>query len=166
MKKKVYVVFHALEDQWYHATVKKMRKSTITHCSIMIEFENSSLIYYHVGPYLGCRPAKAERYLKRVVPFSTFYIGETSTPIREIRSFTEQYPKFAPWKLIVWELFKIRLWKPKSCGHFTSNFLRLTGFGGTIHVAPDALFKELKNAHHYVEREGESWQDLVGKGDC
>lgn len=165
MKKNVYVVFHNLHNAWFHKTISYMRNTTVNHCGIMIELSDKTLLYYHVGPNLGCKVGLAERYFERYVPLTTFLIGETDVSIKHLTSYAEDYPNTIPWKLILWELFKIRFWKPHCCGTFTSTYLRLAGFDVTIQVAPDALLKELKNADHYVERQGESWKDLVGKGD-
>tara|TARA_R100000664_G_C2732211_1_gene122507 strand:- start:211 stop:708 length:498 start_codon:yes stop_codon:yes gene_type:complete len=162
----VYVLFHELKRHWYHRTTSKMRKNPVNHCGVMLKLMNKSLIYYNTGPDIGCRLTWAERYLKRYPPFTTIHIGKTDLTFDECADLAKEECKITPWKLVLWEALKLRWWNPQSCGAFTSNLLRSLGYHVKIHVAPDTLLKELRNANNYVEWKGESWKDLVGTRDC
>ena len=164
IEKKVYVVFHSLSSEWYHYYVSKVRRSKVNHCGVMIEMPDGYLVYYHCSPYYKWRTTEGKRYLKRYVPLSTFYIGTTKVSLNNLVASIKDGYLFAPWKLILWHFvgrFLFPWYKPRGCGSFAHELLRSAGFDIKKHVAPDTLLKELRDEYNYVERQGESWKDLV-----
>jgi hypothetical protein len=164
MIKKVYVVFHSLDSEWYHQYVSKVRRTKINHCGILIELPEGYLVYYHCSPHNKWKTTEGKRYLKRYVPLSTVYVGTTSVSLNDLVSFASDGYLFSPWKLVAWHFigrFLCPWYKPRGCGSFTCDILRSAGFNIRKRVAPEVLLKELRDEYNYVERQGESWKDLV-----
>ena len=143
-----------------------MRGCSINHCGVLLKIAGKFLIYYNTGPDIGCRFMMAQRYFKRYPPYTTIYVGKTDLSFDSCADLAKDKCEISPWKLILWGALKLRWWKPQSCGSFTSNILRSLGCHVKIHVAPDTLLKELRDADNYVEWKGKGWEDLVSEGDC
>jgi hypothetical protein len=160
----VYVVFHCLDYDWYSRLTTRLSKTPINHCGIMVHTPTGEFVYYLTCVDRPWKMVSASHYFKIRPPHSIFYIGSTISQDRKVIDLKEEYI-IRPWKILTW-FFLTRFiwpfWKPKGCAVFVSKILQSMGFKVRTHVRPLELLRELKNANHYIERQGESWKDLVG----
>ena len=160
----VFVVFHALNEEWYSKLVTLSTGSSINHSGIMVRLPDNECVYYLTRVDRNWKLIDADRYFNTFPPHSYFYIGSTTYQDKKVINLDDEYI-VRPWKLMVWYYctrFIWPFWKPKGCTTFVSKVLQSMGFKIKTHGAPVKLLKELKNADHYIERQGESWKDLVG----
>ena len=129
--------------------------SKLTHCSIRLETEDDDislfLMYRRAAELL---PTKTLDRFVGGTPDYVFEIGELDFDLTKVERLIKGDYRVTPAAVLLW-FFVTRPfcnWKPKTCATSVCEMLRAGGLDVGMHVAPVALFKELKNEFNYDSR--------------